>query len=118
MVDLAYYQDVYKGDEVTVQDFDRLELQASQIVNAITGYKIKDIDSYSDFIKEQIKQAVCYQIDYISENGGVTTSEGSVAIGKFSYNNSQNSNTEVLVSPMVYMCLEPTGLLYRGDVYV
>ena len=116
MVDLEFYQDVYKGTECN-QDFEQIELQASQIVNAITSYKIQNIDSYSDFIKTQIKLAICYQMDFINENGGVSSSGGSVAIGKFSYNTTATDN-QIAVSPMVYMLLEPTGLLYRGDINV
>mgnify|MGYP000869323556 CR=1 FL=1 len=119
-VDYLYYTETYKGVSVDETDFPTLEIRASEIIDELTMHKVKQgsLDTYSPFIQEQFKKAMCAQIEYIDSIGGVDVLDEqpmqSMALGKFNYSG-QNTNTgNSNVSPRVKSLLFPTGLLYRG----
>lgn len=122
---LNYYRHEYRGSDIDETVFETLLKHAERKIDSVTYYRIKKqgYDTFSDFDKEQIGLATCAQIEYFHEHGGTTTkafeSVQSVSIGRASISkgsdgqsNSQSSSN--LVSPSVYECLAPTGLLYAG----
>lgn len=125
----------YTSTQIPDEDFKYLAERASELIDIITGYKIPGaggLDSYSQFVKEQVTKATCAQVETLYAQGGNDTLVGwgaennisSVGIGKFSYSsgNSTNTNKEdelktlngTPLSPLLNGYLLPTGLLYRG----
>lgn len=118
-VDATYYTGTYKGESVNEADFSTFEMRSSEMIDEITSYRM-DPDSLllePEDIKTRFKNAVCAQIEYISENGGseVYTSDNiqSAGLGKFNYSSSGSAGSKA-IAPMVCTYLNPTGLLYRG----
>lgn len=106
-------------------DFGYLSDRASDVIDALTMYKITaagGIDSLPPFVQEQVKKAVCAQTQTLDERGGVAAVIGeageSVTIGKFSYSKQGGGKEKTVnglpVSPLVEGYLFPTGLLYGG----
>ena len=118
-VDYTYYIETYKGTLVSDTDFPLLELRASEMIDDLTMYRVAQtsLSNYSTFIQEQLKKAVCAQIDYIESNGGVDSlneqSSQSMALGKFNYSGTMEQSN-IQISPLVTQYLFITGLLYRG----
>ncbi|QAS26496.1 hypothetical protein EQK26_05250 [Lactiplantibacillus plantarum] len=130
IVDQDFYDNVYFGETVPADiKFERLEMRAEEMVNQYANYYF---DSHSlddlplDADRINVKKAVCAQIEWFIDSGGVEELANAkqsakgishVTIGKFSYEKSvpttlprgtaQRSNTAI-------NCLRPTGLLYRG----
>ena len=124
-VDKQYYDDVYQGTEVDETSFNKLAERASEIVDEITGYKLKTAFSFeklNTFFKDQVKKATAAQLEYLSLQGeGVEHGDSdisSVTIGKFNYSEGQNptrlTREQLRSSPAVIGYLKPTGLLYSG----
>ncbi|MED3841677.1 Protein gp8 [Niallia circulans] len=124
-IDKQYYDDVYKGTEVDEVTFNRLSERGSEIVDEITGYKLKQafpFDKLNAFFKEQVKKATAAQVEYMILQGeGVEHGDSdisSVTIGKFNYSEGQNptrlTREQLRTSPAVISYLKPTGLLYNG----
>lgn len=121
-----YYRDFYKGPEAG-DDLEKLIERASDVVDQVTGYKIRDLEALPPFVQQQIKKAVAAQVEYFVLNGGdeaVNAGQGdivSVGIGRFNYTvgsvgsgrlTEPKEATRVSKATIAY--LEPTGLLYRG----
>lgn len=115
-VDKTYYDETYHGESVDEADFPTIAERATDIINAVAGYKIPALtDIGSTFIVDQIKKATCCQIEYIDLMSATTTSPlQSTGLGKFSYSNGNSTPDSTLVNPRVYDYLMPTGYLYRG----
>ena len=133
-VDLAYFTDTYLGTwDGTPQEFAKLERRASEMIDMYTMHKIPlkgGLDKFKPFIQEQVKKAVCAQIEYLDAMGGWDElvdgqlgGNGAVRLGSFSYGGgasgggsgdarqqSWGDNISQFVKPL----LAPTGLLYRG----
>src|SRR5690606_37546886 len=124
-IDADYYTNVYKGADAG-DDLDRYIERASDLVDQVTGYKIKDFDSLPQFTQEQVKKATAAQVEfYVMQGGDEDVNAGNtdfarVAIGSFSYSvgserGTRSSNrAELRLSPAALVYLESTGLLYRG----
>ena len=72
-------------------------------------------------VQEQIRKAVCAQIEYLDANGGSDMDNGadlqSAGLGKFNYtkaSGASGSTQQSLYAPRAQRILAPTGLLYRG----
>lgn len=119
-VDLDYYTDEYMGAEITdTSEFERMEKRASEVVDQLTHYRIKDLESLAEPIRERVKKAVCAQIEFYTLSGGyeATVEQGdmqSVSIGGFSYTQGSARETANFVAQNVVGHLKQTGLLYSG----
>ena len=98
-----------------------LEISTDIVNNAIflSGYTVQTVP---DIFADNVRKAVCSQVDFIFNNGGIEALSlnqiHSASIGKFSYTASSSSSSEndtlsELCSQAVTYLL-PTGLLYRG----
>lgn len=127
-IDKIYYDEEYQGIELELDTFYRLSKRASETIDILTNYQIKQmsIDAFSEFTQEQIKLATATQIEYIYTNGEGNTSGsggfGQVTAGNFSYGDKPGkesiSRAEMMTSQKVTSILSFTGLLYQGvDVY-
>ena len=124
-IDAEYYNNTYKGVDAG-DDLDRYIERASDLVDQVTGYKIRDFEALPPFIQEQVKKATAAQVEFYVLNGGpegVDGNDGSlnqVAIGSFEYQTGRMGQQtpagkqEHRVAPAALAYLEPTGLLYRG----
>lgn len=100
-------------------DFNILNQFATDQIDIMCGYKIarKGFDNLIEFEQTAIKKAICMQISFLSQNGGldsINENISSMTLGKFSYTANTSENTNNNYSPMVYYYLAPTGLLYSG----
>lgn len=130
IVDQDFYAYTYFGEQVPVNiNFERLKMRAEEMVNQYANYyfdshNLDDLPLEADRIN--VKKAVCAQIEWFIDSGGVEELANAkqsakgishVTIGKFSYEKSapttlprgtaQRSNAAINY-------LRPTGLLYRG----
>ena len=120
-----YYTDEYMGADAG-SELEKYIKRASDLIDQVTGYKIKDFDSLPPFVQEQVKKATAAQVEFYVIHGGDedvnagNTDFARVAIGSFSYSvgsereTSTSNRDEQRVSPATLAYLEPTGLLYRG----
>ncbi|MCG0634658.1 hypothetical protein IMAU80128_03009 [Lactiplantibacillus plantarum] len=130
IVDQDFYAYTYFGEQAPVNiNFERLEMRAEEMVNQYANYyfdshNLDDLPLEADRIN--VKKAVCAQIEWFIDSGGVEELANAkqsakgishVTVGKFSYEKSapttlprgtaQRSNAAINY-------LRPTGLLYRG----
>ena len=118
-----YYVETYKGVDAHA-DLERLLERASDIIDMATSNKLQIIplENYPDFVQEQVKKAVCSQVEYFISMGGyetVMTGEseiGNASLGSFSYKekNENRDRSVALISPSALQYLKSTGLLYSG----
>ena len=120
-----YYTEQYKGADAG-DDLEKYIERASDLIDQVTGYKIRDFENLPQFIKDQVMKATAAQVEYYVTQGGDedvnagNTDFARVAIGSFSYSvgsergTSASNRDEQRVSPATLAYLEPTGLLYRG----
>lgn len=133
-VDLDFYENSYMGSfDGTPEEFNRLAMRATELVDGFTQFKIPlngGLEKHIPFIQKQVKVAVCSQIEYMDSQGGWDEivgkqgdTGGSVRIGNFSYGSGGTGNTTGAqekpqwtdnIADMVRVHLAPTGLLYRG----
>ena len=116
--DKQYYRETFKG--IPVEDdaeLERLLMRASDHIDNVTNYRLKGVEfnTLADFFQEQVKKAVCAQVEYVTQSGGLD-SFGSgdvtrVSVGQFSY---QNGSSGSDMSNQALNYLKPTGLLYTG----
>lgn len=122
-----HFQDI---DEAS---FDKVLMRATMAIDSVTRfYLVKNaelIEQWSDWMKEQFKQAVGLQIEYIAKTGIETASDareasnissstiGDTSVQKSTSNNS-SSDTQLYLSPDVMSILGALGLLYKGVIYV
>lgn len=117
-----YYTQVYMGEAVEMAAFPRFEKRAEELVNVITKGKLKGFDSLHPDIQENVKNAICAQIEYYSMTGietsiiGADTSQG-FTVGKVTIQKSSGAGAKALTAaqsmtaPMCIAYLEATGLL-------
>ncbi|MCT8138640.1 hypothetical protein H1D32_13350 [Anaerobacillus sp. CMMVII] len=122
-IDNEYYRSEYMGVEIDDNNqLLRYIKRASDIIDQVTNYKIKDFNELHPFIQEQVKKATAAQVEFFELEGGpematIGNTLNNVSLGKFSYgkgtvpSNNQNSN---IISTTVINYLKPTGLLYSG----
>lgn len=78
-VNEKYYSDEFMGVKLPNDEIEKYLKLAQEKIDSITFNRIVAIgfDNLTDFQKEKIKEAICYQAEYIFENG---------------YNNENNRN--------------------------
>ena len=123
-IDADYYINEFEGVEIDETEIDRYIKRASDVIDQVTGYKIKDFDSLPTFVQDQVKKATAAQVEFFALEGGpeVATSNDDVqsaTIGSFSYTKGQAGGSvgggqTNKVSSSVIDYLKPTGLLYTG----
>lgn len=125
-IDEAYYTEEYMGIPVDADDLPRFIRRASETVDMVTKYGIKNFESQPQFIQDQVKKATAAQVEFFESLGGtevaVTGSSnqqesiGKFAVTKATKNNSGLSRNQESVSQAVIQYLLPTGLLYGGVI--
>lgn len=123
-VDREYYDNDYLGIPIDDADeFKRSSKRATEIVDGLTNYRIKELESMPEFIQTQVKKAACAQIEHYEVNGGYESMKemeglGNVSLGPFSYgsgsSNTQSDSSTNEISAKAIDYLRPTGLLYSG----
>lgn len=119
--------------EIDIDSFDQVLMRASMAINSVTHFRLVKnnelIDQWPDWMKEQFKQAVGLQMEYIAKTGIETASDareantissstiGATSVQKSTSNNS-SSDTQLYISPDVMSILGAIGLLYKGVSYV
>lgn len=114
--DVDYYNNEFCGDKIITDEKDLIEklILASQKIDEITYNRIvgKGFNNLTKFQQLKIKEAVCFQANYIFENGceaSDITSYGvidiNVSVGE------KTTEAQVLnVSAMAYSNIKQTGL--------
>jgi hypothetical protein len=110
--------------EVTEDDFKRLVVRASDVIDIRTRnfYRFHDLESDIEFRKNQFKKAIAYQIERMAILGAVSTAEidspTNWSLDGVSVTNggsgTSGDNATSLVSDEALELLFMTGLLYRG----
>lgn len=124
---LEYKEYEELGGKATNERFDSFYPKASVLLDNITDYRYikNDLDKDVDFRKKRFKTALVAQINYFDEmdadtfeslnKGPQSVQIGSTTVSNGSRYNATGSNeSKPLVPDDVYICLEGTGLLYRG----
>lgn len=123
----------FNFQEIDEASFDKVLMRATMAIDSVTRfYLVKNaelIEQWSDWMKEQFKQAVGLQIEYIAKTGIETASDareantissstiGATSVQK-SISNNSSSDTQLYLSPDVMSILGALGLLYKGVIYV
>ena len=123
-VNYAYYVTQYLGSMVDEGEFPSAEAQSERIIDAVTGYAVKQkgLNGFPALIQNLVRDAVCAQIDYIGYYGSEVTLSGErssgFTVGKVSVHGgseaSAKADDSMMLCPMAKMLLEQAGLLYRG----
>ncbi len=119
-VDKKYYSDEFKGNEVPIDEIEKYLRLAQEKIDSITFNRIVAIgfNNLTKFQQEKIRDASCYQAEYIYENGynnedNRDASSYSVLDISVSVDNS-NSNKTIAqrknMSEMAYDYVHKTGL--------
>lgn len=130
IVEQSYYEDVYNGTESN--DFDRLNDAAQSFIEYLTRSTSESLKQAPDSTLEMVKKAICAEIDYLVELGGIKainskqdlqkSSESYAGAYSYSINNKQQSEIKYVngipYAPLVDIYLDKTGLLYTGVSYV
>lgn len=119
-VDKKYYSDEFKGNEVPIDEIEEYLRLAQEKIDSITFNRIVAIgfNNLTKFQQEKIRDAICYQAEYIYKNGynnedNRDASSYSVLDISVSVDNS-NSNKTIAqrknMSEMAYDYVHKTGL--------
>lgn len=110
--------------EVTEDDFNRLVVRASDVIDIRTRnfYRFHDLESDVEFRKNQFKKAIALQIERMAILGAVSTAEidspTNWSLDGVSVTNggsgASGDNAMSIVSDDALELLSMTGLLYRG----
>lgn len=110
--------------EVTEDDFNRLVVRASDVIDIRTRnfYRFHDLESDIEFRKNQFKKAIALQIERMAILGAVSTAEidspTNWSLDGVSVTNggsgASGDNATSIISDDTLELLSMTGLLYRG----
>lgn len=118
-----YYSNTFHGESVNPSDFPSLLDRATEVIEEMCMYRVTPVTilAMPEEVQEQIRKAVCAQIEYLDANGGSDMDNGadlqSAGLGKFNYtkaSGASGSTQQSLYAPRAQRILAPTGLLYRG----
>lgn len=121
-----YYTDTFKGTLFLQEDVDRYLQEASEKIDSITFNRIvaRGFDNLTKFQQEKVQKAVCYQAEYIFENGYNDEKKEDVAsysVLDISVNvktDSEKTQAEKeCMSEMAYDLINKTGLATKGFRY-
>ena len=110
-IDQTYYMDEYYGEPT--EDFDKYEQRASDEIDRLTSYRVKQngLESLTDFQQDLFKKAVASLVEDYAVNGLHSESLQSVNIGSFSYT---EGGSVASIGKQALTYLNDSGLLYRG----
>ena len=118
LVDFNYYSTEYKG-RLTAERFGELAAAAEQVVAALCP--LKSPDTAEDTLS--VKQAVCYEADFIASQGGAAAINGGaefltsqLALGDCKLSRSASGIRQIggiPVSPLTLTLLSQAGLRER-----
>ena len=120
VVDFEFYTTVYGGTGADVQPFPALCARASDIVGAMTHWRVDEttIGKLHATIQTLYRKAVCAQVDFLAINGTDSineTASGGWTVGKVTVHgkagNSTGGKLSESISPMAIAYLEQTGLM-------
>ncbi|GEP75467.1 hypothetical protein [Weissella thailandensis] len=126
------YQQLHFQD-MNEESFNKVLMRATMAINSVTNFRLlkndKLMDDWPDWMKEQFKQAVGLQMEYVAKTGIETASDArdmgnisSSSIGDTTISTGKSdtgsSDTSLYLSPDVVSILGALGLLYKGVAYV
>ena len=119
-VDKEYYSNTFKGKNIPDEDIEKYLELAQEKIDSITYNRIVAIgfDNLTEFQKEKISKAICYQAEYIFKNGyndedNRDISSYSVLDISVSVDNSSSNKTKAQklnMSEIAYDLVRKTGL--------
>lgn len=119
-VDKKYYSDEFKGNKVPINEIEKYLKLAQEKIDSITFNRIVAIgfNNLTKFQQEKIRDAICYQAEYIYKNGynnedNRDVSSYSVLDISVNVDNSNNDKTIAQrknMSEMAYDYVHKTGL--------
>ena len=119
-VDKEYYSNTFGGKNIPDEEIEKYLELAQEKIDSITYNRIVAIgfDNLTEFQKEKISKAICYQADYVFQNGyndenNRDVSSYSVLDISVSVDNSSNNKTiaqKVNMSEIAYDLVHKTGL--------
>lgn len=127
IVDYEFYKTNFDSS-ISEETFNKLNMQSQPVIEYLTRCSEEMLLSYSEHL-DNIKKAICAEIFYVNQNGGVSVFNGESKnlltsesyAGSYSYSKQDNKALEnikyingVPVAPMVNIYLGNTGLLYAG----
>jgi len=108
-IDYTYYTEIFGGEPVPEEEFPALARQASDIIDALS---IRSPDAESKLVK----QAACYQVEYLCQSGGIAGVVASESLGSYSISREAGSLRSIggiPISPLCIAKLEAAGLRAR-----
>lgn len=114
--DINYYKNTFKGEKIITDDNDIINklLLASQKIDEITYNRIigRGLNKFTIFQQSRIKEAVCYQANYIHEYGidGPNIASYSVLDINISVGDNNSMASKLHVSDSAYNLIKQTGL--------
>ena len=113
-----YYLDTFEGNKIPDDDVKKYLELAQEKIDSITFNRIVRIgfDNLTDFQKEKVQKAMCYQAEYIFENGTETSNIASYSVLDINVSVG-NKNTPASLNHMseiAYDLIHKTGLDCRG----
>ena len=120
VVDFGFYTTVYGGTDADAQTFPALCARASDIVGAMTHWRVDEstIAQLHTRIQTLYRKAICAQVDFLAINGMDSLNEtatGGWTVGKVTVHGKAGSASggkmSEFISPTATMYLEQTGLM-------
>lgn len=120
IVDLNYYQTVYKGNEADETSFPALNAHASRMIGAMTRWRVNEenFTQLPSLVQTQYRLAICSQIDFVAINGLESINEGDsggFTVGKVTVHGGKRAGVggamSASISPAAILYLEQTGLM-------
>ena len=116
-VEAEYYTSSFKGTTIPTNELDKFLKLASNKIDTLTFNRIVyfGFDNLTEFQKSHIKDAICYQAEYIFENGTETLNLQSYSALDISVSISDKKTpaSKCGASEVAYDLLEKTGLMCR-----
>lgn len=115
-VDEGYYLDTFNGTSLPEDDVEKYLKLSQEKIDDITYNRIVKIgfENLTSFQQECIRKGICYQAEYIYENGTDPLSNvSSYSVLDISINLDKSSQTEAQQKGMdenAYSCIKKTGL--------
>lgn len=117
-VDSEYYLNTFKGNKLTKENVEKYLKLSQEKIDSITFNRIvkKGFNNLTEFQKEKVSQAICYQAEYIFENGYNNENDSDISsysILDISINVKENNNTKAKqenMSEIAYDLIHKTGL--------
>lgn len=112
-----YYQSSFKGNTIPEGELEKYLRLASEKIDTLTFNRIVYLgfDNLTEFQKDHIKDAICYQAEYIYENGVNASNLKSYSVLDISVSVDEKKTVagRYGASEVAYDLLEKTGLMCR-----